>query len=153
MPFPFEELASRFDAFLAAITYEVPAIDPAFSTLAIAEWKRAAGGDTEQWQPAQAILTLPWFCRAVSEHLGFQTSESPDSWLTSDSPLACGALHDLLEFFLDALAPAHRPYIRREVQEIQLLSRLMRHVADTGESVPQARARVTRCAVGLRLVA
>lgn len=153
MPIPFEELAWRFDAFLTAITYEIPAIDPAFSTRAIAEWKGAAAGATDQWQPVQAILALPWFCRAVSEHLGLQTSESPDSWLTSDSPLACGALHDILELFLDALAPDHRPCLRREVHEALILSRIMRHVADTGESVPQARARVSRCAVGLRLVA
>lgn len=147
------ELAARFDSLLTAIAYEIPAIDPAFASSAVAEWKRAAGLESNQPRPAAFIVGMQRMLQEVSEHLGLAQAETSDLWLNSDSPLTCGAFHDLLDWFLEWLAPAQHLHIAKEAVELQTFSRVMGHVAESGESIAQARARVGRQGVGLRLVA
>lgn len=142
-----DELSKRFASLLSAITYEIPAIDPLAAAGAIEAWGRVDG------EPLSTLHALPCFLSAVAAHLGLGGTASSDHWLNSDSPLTCGALHDLLDLCLDALRPGHRGSTAAWIAEVQSFSRVLRHVAETGESLGQARARVARGAQGLRLVA
>ncbi|HGM8086447.1 TPA: hypothetical protein ACKP9S_002804 [Pseudomonas aeruginosa] len=148
-----DELSKRFASLLSAITYEIPAIDPRAAAGAIDAWGKVEFPGAVNGEPSGTLLALSSFLSAIADHLGLGGTASSDHWLNSDSPLSCGALHDLLDLCLEALRAGHRSSTAAWIAEVQSFSRVLRHVAETGESLGQARARVARRAQGLRLVA
>lgn len=152
MPRTEATLTQLIEGLCAAVAFEIQPLDPKVI------WKHlnglglvATGGDS---LPAPDLISIPSrvpkFFDRISEILAVDPDAGVDDWLNSDAPLTCGAVHDLLDHILSEVPSSQWRGHGREWWDY---SAVLRHVADTGEPIAQARARVARASQGLRLVA
>ncbi|HBO5517515.1 TPA: hypothetical protein L4559_006472 [Pseudomonas aeruginosa] len=146
------DLSLLFDVLRAAFFHEMPALDPAEASAVIERWERAGGGASAEGESAAILLAANSFLDSIGALVGAD-KESADLWLNNCSPLVCGALHDVFEHCMSQVSRAKKGFSFDLLAEISSFSRILQHVAETGEDIGQARVRVARMTHGLRRVA
>lgn len=145
-------LSNLFDMLRAAFFHEMPVIDPDEASVIIERWERGGVGTRVEEECAAILLAANSILESIGLLIGTD-KERADLWLNNCSPLICGALHDLFEYCISQI-PSTKGRLTIEVlAEISTFSRVLQHVAETGEDIGQARVRVARMTHGLRRVA
>jgi len=141
-----------FHGLRAAISHEMPALNPAEVSAVVERWERSDGGLSAEQICTAILLAADSFLDSIGELVGADKAVA-DIWLNNCSPLICGALHDIFEHCLGQISRKQRVVPFDFLAEMSTFSKVLQHVAETGEDIGQARVRMTRMTHGLRRVA
>jgi hypothetical protein len=145
-------LSPLFNELRAAIFHEMPVLDPAEVSAVIERWEQPDGTECAGQICIEILLAADSFLYSLGALLGADRANA-DLWLNNCSPLVCGALHDLFEHCLSQSSRDQRGVSFDFLAEMATFSKILEHVADTGEDIGQARVRVARMTHRLRRVA
>ncbi|HID9593191.1 TPA: hypothetical protein ACXI12_004784 [Pseudomonas aeruginosa] len=93
------DLSLLFHVLRAAISHEMPALNPAEVSAVVERWERPDGVVSAERICTAILLAAESFLDSIGELVGADKAGA-DSWLNSCSPLICGALHDIFEHCL-----------------------------------------------------
>lgn len=146
------DLSPLFHVLRAAISHEMPALNPAEVSAVVERWERPDGVVSAERICTAILLAADSFLDSIGELVGADKAGA-DSWLNNCSPLICGALHDIFEHCLAQRFRDQRVLPFDFLAEMSTFSKVLQHVAETGEDIGQARVRTARMTHGLRRVA
>jgi len=146
------DLSILFHGLRAAISHEMPTLNPAEVSVVVERWERPDGGLSADQISIAVLLGADSFLDSIGELVGAEKAVA-DIWLNNCSPLICGALHDIFDHCLGQSFRNQRVVPFDFLAEMSTFSKVLQHVAETGEDIGQARVRMARMTHGLRRVA
>ncbi|MBW6123064.1 hypothetical protein KZ843_09225 [Pseudomonas aeruginosa] len=146
------DLSLLFHVLRAAISHEMPALNPAEVSAVVERWERPDGVVSAERIGTAILLAADCFLDSIGELVGSDKAGT-DSWLNNCAPLICGALHDIFEHCLAQSSRNQRGLPFDFLAEMSTFSKVLQHVTETGEDIGQARVRTARMTHGLRRVA